>query len=725
MKTKDIQELYQIKLHSMDTILHQISLMDQVENEQELSEIIHSLLQAIGNYTGADRVYVFDWETDQKDSLSNTFEWCADEVTPEIDNLQAIPVSLMPNWVKRFENKEVIVIHNLEATKDSEPEEYELLKTQEICSLIAVPIYANHQMNGFIGVDNPDLRQNEISITLLSDVGGHLGCVRENLKSTVLLKKALDEETKKTEIISAIATLYVTIVQANVNERTYELLKGHDLVQKILGQKGKIDDVMERLPTAFAATEGREKYREFLDFDTLTERLRNMNSVSIEFLGANGEWRLSRFIVKSRDAQGNVVEVLYVARDITEEKSRELMYQKQLKESMEDAQRANLSKTAFLRRMSHDIRTPLNGIVGMIHIAEKHNNDVVKLQECGQKILQSTDYLQDLINNVLDISKLESGSLVLEHKSFDLVELLSNNLTVVAMSAYENGVRFEGGVEASTIRHRYLIGSPVHLNRVLMNLSSNAIKYNHFHGTVNVHCEELSDDGNMAVFQFVCSDTGLGMSKEFQKHAFDVFAQEGKQSTTTFSGSGLGLSIVKDIVELMGGTIELESEENVGSTFTVTVSFEIDHLVENNDSQKDSCPQSMDLSGKWVLLVEDNAINMEIAHAILEEEHLNITEAKNGKEALEIFQNSRMDEYDVIIMDVMMPVMDGLEATKAIRELEREDAKKIPIIAMTANAFEEDRKACLDAGMDEHIAKPIDIEKLRAVILSVLNKQEN
>ena len=377
MKTKEIQELYQIKLHSMDTILHQISLMDQVENEQELSEIIHSLLQAIGNYTGADRVYVFDWETDQKDSLSNAFEWCADGVAPEIDNLQAIPVSSMPNWVKRFENKEVIVIHDLEATKNSEPEEYELLKTQEICSLIAVPIYANHQMNGFIGVDNPDLGQNEISITLLSDVGGHLGCVRENLKSTVLLKKALDEATKRTEIISAIATLYVTIIYANVKERTYELLEGYDLVQKILGQKGKIDDVMERLPAAFAALEWREKYREFLDFDTLTERLRNTNFVSIEFMGANGEWRLSRFIVKSRDAHGNAVDVLYVVRDITEEKSRELMYQKQLKESMEDAHRANLSKTAFLRRMSHDIRTPLNGIVGMIHIAEKYNNDVV------------------------------------------------------------------------------------------------------------------------------------------------------------------------------------------------------------------------------------------------------------------------------------------------------------------------------------------------------------
>lgn len=720
MKTKDIQELYQIKLHSMDTILHQISLMDQVENEQELSEIIHSLLQAIGKYTGADRVYVFDWETDQKDSLSNTFEWCADEVTPEIANLQAIPVSLMPNWVKRFENKEAIVINDLEATKYSEPEEYELLKTQEICSLIAVPIYANHQMNGFIGVDNPDLRHNEISITLLSDVGGHLGCMRENLKSTILLKKALDEATKRSEIILAIATLYVTIVHVNVKERTYELLKGHDLVQKIFGQKGKIDDVMERLPTTFAAKEWREQYREFLDFDTLTERLRNTNYVSTEFVSINGGWRLSRFIVKSRDTQGNVVDVLYVVRDITEEKLREIMYQKQLKESMEDAQRANISKTAFLRRMSHDIRTPLNGIVGMIHIAQKHSNDVAKLQECRQKVLQSTDYLQKLINNVLDISKLESGSLVLEHKSFDMVELLSNNMTVVAMSAYENGVRFEGGVEANMIRHRYLIGSPVHLSRVLMNLASNAIKYNHFHGTVNVHCEELSDDGNIAVFKFVCSDTGLGMSEEFQKHAFDVFAQEGKQSTTTFSGSGLGLSIVKDIIELMGGMIELESKENVGSTFTVTVPFKIDHSVENNDSQNDSCPQSMELSGKRVLLVEDNAINMEIAYAILEEEHLNITEAKNGKEALEIFQNSKLNEYDVIIMDVMMPVMDGLEATKAIRMLEREDAKKIPIIAMTANAFEEDRKACLDAGMDEHIGKPIDIPLLKRTITKAI-----
>ena len=486
----------------------------------------------------------------------------------------------------------------------------------------------------------------------------------------------------------------------------------------------------------------KNSFLSFSPFSRLDETSRNTMNAHISCM-LKGE--PVHFVIQSKDKNGNgawlqlngecigwegdepIYLIVYInITDITEQRELQKKLEKQskqLKEALKSAEQANQAKSDFLARMSHDIRTPLNGIVGMIHIAEKYNNDVVKLQECRQKILQSTDYLQNLINNVLDIGKLESGSLVLEHKSFDLAELLRNNLTVVAMSAYENGVRFEGGVEASTIRHRYLIGSPVHLSRVLMNLSSNAIKYNHFHGTVNVHCEELSDDGNIAVFQFVCSDTGLGMSEEFQKHAFDAFAQEGKQSTTTFSGSGLGLSIVKDIVERMGGTIELESEENVGSTFTVTVPFEIDYLVENNDSQKDSYSQDMDLSGKRVLLVEDNVINMEIAHAILEEEHLNITEAKNGKEALEIFQNSRLDEYDVIIMDVMMPVMDGLEATKAIRMLEREDAKKIPIIAMTANAFEEDRKACLEAGMNEHIGKPIDIPQLKRVITKLLTKR--
>ena len=852
MKTKEIQELYQIKLHSMDTILHQISLMDQVENEQELSEIIHSLLQAIGNYTGADRVYVFDWETDQKDSLSNTFEWCADGVAPEIDNLQAIPVSSMPNWVKRFENKEVIVIHDLEATKNSEPEEYELLKTQEICSLIAVPIYANHQMNGFIGVDNPDLRQNEISITLLSDVGGHLGCVRENLKSTVLLKKALDEATKRSEIIAAIATLYVTIVQANVKERTYELLKGHDLVQKILGQKGKIDDVMERLPTAFAAQEEREKYREFLDFDTLTERLRNTNSVSIEFMGVNGEWRLARFIVKSRDAHGNAVDVLYVVRDITEEKSRELMYQKQLKESMEDAHRANLSKTAFLRRMSHDIRTPMNAIIGFTSLAATHIDNKEQVLDYLKKISTSSQHLLSLINDVLDMSRIESGKVKIEEKAVHLPDLVHDIRSIIQPNI--SSKRLALFIDTMDVVDEDIITDPLRLNQVLLNILSNAIKFTPTGGMVSIRiAQKPGAPKGCGNYEFRIKDNGIGINKEFQKHIFEEFTREESSTVSGIQGTGLGLSITKNIVDLMGGTITLESEPGKGSEFIVNLCFPLSgqkaeikqlpqleglralvadddtntclsvstmlskigmrpewtisgkeavirtkYAVEQGDAFSvyiidwlipdmngieivrqirkvigDSCPiiiltaygwadieeearaagvtafcekplflselrkvlaepfrvqstqtpalpPKASFDGKHLLLVEDNALNREIAIEILKEAGFLVDTAGDGVEAVEKMEQSVPGQYDLILMDIQMPRMDGYEATRRIRALPDPRKADIPIFAMTANAFEEDKQNALNAGMNGHIAKPLDIPHLLKVLEEAL-----
>ena len=566
--------IYREKLQSMDKILHQISFMDRAEQEDDLGNIVPSLLQTIGEYTDADRVYIFEWSAEEKNCMSNTYEWCADGVNPEIDNLQAVPVSIMPSWMIRFEKQETVVIGDLENIKESTPEEYEFLKAQEIKSLIAVPLYTNKKMIGFMGLDNPDMETTEISITLLADVGGHLGCVRENLRNT-----------------------------------------------------------------------------------------------------------------------------------------------KRLQDALEDAKKANLSKTTFLRRMSHDIRTPLNGIIGMLHIADSCGDDVDKLRECRQKVQQSTDYLLELVNNVLDISKMESGSLVLSEKPFDLISLLENQMAVISMNAYEHHVRLENGLDVCKITHRYLIGSPIHLNRVLMNLMSNAIKYNRRNGTVWTSCEEISSDEERAVFKFICADTGLGMSKEFQKHAFEPFAQEGKETITGYNGSGLGLSIVRDIVELMGGTITLESEENVGTTFTIVVPFMIDQSP-NPEKELEEELEKVVLSGKKVLLVEDNALNMEIAHSMLEEEGLIVSEAKNGKEAVEAFACSAPDEYDFVVMDVMMPVMDGLEATRAIRQLERVDAKSVPIIAMTANAFEEDKKACLEAGMNEHIGKPINRGQLKKILAS-------
>ncbi len=394
----------------------------------------------------------------------------------------------------------------------------------------------------------------------------------------------------------------------------------------------------------------------------------------------------------------------------------QLEMQEQLKRSALEAKKANISKTNFLRRMSHDIRTPLNGIIGMLKISDRYMDDPAKLAECKEKILHSADYLLELVNNVMDISKLESGDRKLEEKSFDMREKLLKMLSTVEVSASQHGIRLEGGKEASHIVHPHLIGSSAYLNRVLMNLASNAIKYNRPGGMVRLYCNELSSDAESANFEFVCEDNGLGMSPDFQQHAFEPFTRENKETTTGFSGSGLGLSIVKELVTMMGGTIALESEENVGTRFTIHLRFRLDPKDEKKEDVLEK-GQPLQIHGRRALLVEDNDLNLEIAKILLEDEGLEIETAKNGKEALDKFSAAAPGYFSYIFMDVMMPVMDGLESTRQIRALEKADAKTIPIIAMTANAFAEDKEACLNAGMDAHLAKPIRPKELRKAIV--------
>ena len=384
------------------------------------------------------------------------------------------------------------------------------------------------------------------------------------------------------------------------------------------------------------------------------------------------------------------------------------------------AKKANSAKTDFLRHMSHDIRTPLNGIIGMINISERYCGDKEKLYECKEKVMESMDYLQSLLNNVLDIGKVESGTLQLVNKPFDLVAMLVKQISIIETNAKEYGISFEGGASMSTFHHRYVIGSEEYLNRLLMNLAGNAVKYNRSGGKVSLYFNEISSDDKTAVFEFVCSDTGLGMSEEFQKHAFESYVREGKETTNGYSGAGLGLSIVKDIVDMMNGTIKLESKENVGTTFTVTIPLEIDHNAEKEQQKKVEKP---DLSGKSVLLVEDNELNLEIAKMLLEDEKMVVTTAENGKEAVDIVSQSVPGRFDFIFMDIMMPVMDGLEAARQIRTLNRKDTKEIPIIAMTANAFQDDIRDCIDAGMNAHIAKPIDSKKIEDTLQLVLKQK--
>ena len=396
-----------------------------------------------------------------------------------------------------------------------------------------------------------------------------------------------------------------------------------------------------------------------------------------------------------------------------QEQEKDEKYKSELLIAAKKAEAANEAKTEFLQRMSHDIRTPINGICGLVNMADHYADDTEKQTEYRTKVKEASNLLLELVNEILDMSKLESGEVVLEEIPFNLSSISREVFIVIEQMAAEQNIRIMW--EKKEITHRDLIGSPGYVKRVMMNILSNAVKYNRENGQIYISCMEIpSEQPEMTTMEFVCRDTGIGMTEEFQKCVFEPFAQEHTGSRAKFTGTGLGLSISRKLVEKMGGTITFESEKGVGTTFVIRVPFKIDLDADKREEQKDVSEKS--IKGLHILLAEDNELNMEIAEFVLQNEGADVTKAWDGQEAVELFRNSEPGEFDVILMDIMMPVMNGYEATKMIRSLDREDAKAIPIIAMTANAFTEDRIRAKEAGMDEHVAKPVDVELLIKVI---------
>ena len=400
------------------------------------------------------------------------------------------------------------------------------------------------------------------------------------------------------------------------------------------------------------------------------------------------------------------------------EQEKDEKYKAELLIAAKKAEAANEAKTEFLQRMSHDIRTPINGICGVLNVADHYADDMKKQTECRAKVKEASHLLLELVNDVLDMSKLESDEVILEEIPFNLSGIFREVFVVIEQIAAEQNIRIAW--EKKEIIHRNLIGSPGYVKRVMMNILSNAVKYNRENGHIYISCVEIpSEHPGMTTMEFVCRDTGIGMTEEFQKCVFEPFAQEHTGSRTKFAGTGLGMSISKKLVEKMGGTITFESEEGAGTTFVIRVPFKIDLDVDKSKEQKDLSEKT--IKGLHILLAEDNELNMEIAEFMFQNEGAEVTKAWNGLEAVEIFEKSRPGGFDVILMDIMMPVMNGYNATKRIRSMDREDAKEIPIIAMTANAFTEDRIRAKEAGMDEHISKPVDGNLLVKVIHELLN----
>ena len=404
-----------------------------------------------------------------------------------------------------------------------------------------------------------------------------------------------------------------------------------------------------------------------------------------------------------------------------QEQEKDEKYKAELLRTAKKAEAANEAKTEFLQRMSHDIRTPINGICGMINVADHYADNMEKQTECRAKIKKTSHLLLELINEVLDMSKLESDEVVLEDIPFNLNSIFEEILGVIEHMAAEQNIRIIW--EEKEVTHWNLIGSPVHVKRILMNILSNAVKYNKENGYVYISCREIpSKQTAMTTLEFVCRDTGIGMTEAFQKRIFEPFAQEHAGSRTKFAGTGLGMPITKKLVEKMGGTISFESKEGTGTTFVIRIPFQIDADMKDRNETEEKTETS--IQGLHVLLTEDNELNMEIAEFVLQNEGAVVTKAWNGQKAVDIFRKSRPGEFDAILMDIMMPVMNGYEAAKMIRSLDREDAKVIPIIAMTANAFTEDKMRAKEAGMDEHIAKPVDGKLLVKVINELVKRNQ-
>ncbi len=536
------------------------------------------------------------------------------------------------------------------------------------------------------------------------------------------------EESKS--VFKVLSRNFKNVYLVNLKKKKAKILKFETTYVKIPVmneyQEFPYDDLIVPWVDTLVHSEDREMLKKALSVENLKTQL----SEHDEYVGnyrsiANNEVRYFQYNAsKIPDSKDIIIlgfqniDAIIEEHKLAEKKEREKeeAHQKELIAAKESADRANASKTEFLMRMSHDIRTPINGIMGMLDIEDKYCEDTKKLAECRGKIREASNILLDLINEVLDMSKLESGEIILDSVSFDLLNVSKEVYYAVKKQADDKDVTIiQDQCDAKGMR---LIGSAVHLKRVMMNIVGNAVKYNKDHGKIYITCRVVDNDGTTANLQFKCQDTGIGMSQEFLEHVFEPFTQENISSRTKYTGTGLGMSITKSIVDKMGGTISVQSVKGEGTTFEVMIPFKIDH---STISTLPTEEKEYSIQGMNILLVEDNELNMEIAKFLLEERGANVIEAWNGQEAIDQFQT--LDDIDCILMDVMMPVVDGYSATKIIRTSDKSNAKTIPIIAMTANAFAEDKVMAMQAGMNAHISKPLDAKKVIETIAHLVTKK--
>ena len=851
-------------------ILQQMVAIDRAQDRAELRSSIQTLLRIIGSYTKSERVYIFDRD-ESTGNFCNTYEWCAEDVEPFIEDLQSVHPEDMPYWLNAFERGDSVIIDDVDGIKDIMPSEYNLLVLQKIHSEIAFPIFYKSELRGFIGVDNPHIDESESFLTLLGVVGGHLGNVRESLRMTELLEQrnrslekslmdierdqkflsilstdyisvycldlnldsieplkldsianvakisnmrtgstkcysvliksyydnfvvksaspdfleqlgiehlkshmathgklsyryqvtpnaagqeyfeaevfpfdmeseskvligfkniddliayeqnsrrqlqeALDEANLNNEIISAISKIYFSIYRIDLTQDMYEEVSSDNEVHRLTGRMGRASAKMKELCHRFVVPEYQDKILQFFDLSTIQERLHTEETIAMDYLANDGNWHSARFVVKKRDAHGNVTNILYATRLISEQKRREQSWML----LAEEANRANEAKSEFLSKMAHDIRTPMNAVMGFADIAKSWPDNPPKVNEALKKLTTSGKYIEQLVSNILDITSLEDGKQKLNLRETSVSGISSTLSQIFAQELMNDDLNIT--FNCHDILYEYVMADDLKLKQIYSNLLSNSIKFTPAGGDITFDLHEESIEASDKIRLIACiSDTGIGIKPEFQTDMFSKFSRETDTRINNVRGSGLGLAIVKELVDLMNGSIDVSSSVGKGTAITVTV--EVPYIIKDDLWTADrgySSDITSVCSGMHLLVAEDNELNYEVISELLSMNGISCERAEDGSICVDKFKASAPGTYDGILMDLQMPVMDGIAASCAIRKLDHPDAQRIPIIAITANAFAKDIERCRLAGMNEHLSKPLNIRRL----ISILSK---
>ena len=676
-----------------------VSLLEETPDQS-----LKILLKYLGKALNGDRTYIFERSESGYDD--NTYEWTADGVEPEIDNLQNVPPEVCASWYRNFSVGRHIVIERLEDIRKSDPLQYENLKQQGIHSLVVVPLYDGSRIIGFYGVDNPPVKSLEYASNMLQTAAYFIvsSLKRRNLVRELQKQSYLEGRHSLEDILEGARTGIWTIeLEEGCQPRMYA---------------GRTMRILLGVPDKITPEECYRHWFQNIDPDyveMVQEAVREiLETGRSEVIYPWNHPQLGKIYVRcggvpDKTFQKPGVSLNGYHQDITETMVTRKKQEQSIMELLERVRQANSAKSEFLSHMSHDLRTPINGILGMLSIMEKCQDDPERQKEYRRKIRISTEHLLSLVNDVLQISKLESGRPMAAEEPFDLRDTLSDCVTILSVLAEEKAVSLE--LEEPVLPHSRVIGNPLHMKQILMNVIDNAIQYNRPNGSVSIAAEETDFQDGTASFRFAVRDTGIGIGEDFKKHIFDPFTQEHQGARTNYNGVGLGMTIVKNLVDQMHGSVEIDSQVGKGSVVRIALSLRADGVQGGRPSDGDwAVPDNV--AGMRVLLVEDNEINCEIMEFILRDAGTEVVTAHDGKAAVDAFSASSPGSFDCVLMDLMMPVMSGFEAARVIRGMDRPDAETVPIIALSANAFEEDVALAKDAGMNEHLAKPVNIRKM-------------